>query len=313
MTENKVDLSVIVPVTERYDDPKELFAAYKAGVEKTSLSYEFVYVLDGSFPGVLDALNSLKSAGEKIKIIKLAKWFGEATALTIGFEHSQGELLLTLPAYHQIDADEIPKLVEATSEYDMVVARRWPRRDSFFNRLQSSIFHGLLKLVTNFQFSDLGCGARVLKRSLTEELSLYGDQHRFVSLLAYQRGFSIKELDIKQSDKDLGTRFYSLGTYLRRVLDILTVFFLVKFTKKPLRFFGLLGSGVFAIGFLMTFYLVIERLFFGIALADRPAILISTLMVVLGIQIFAIGLIGEIVIFTHAKEMKEYHIEEIIN
>ena len=121
------------------------------------------------------------------------------------------------------------------------------------------------------------------------------------------------ELDVAQSEKDIHQRIYSPGLYLRRLLDLLTIFFLIKFTKKPLRFFGLVGSTLFGIGFIASAYLIGERLLFGIALADRPALIMSSLLIVLGIQIIAIGLIGEIIIFTHAKDLKEYKIDKIIS
>jgi hypothetical protein len=144
------------------------------------------------------------------------------------------------------------------------------------------------------------------------ELPLYGDQHRFLPLLAARLGFRIGEVNVAQSRKEKFWRLYRPGVYPRRLLDLLTVFFLIKFTKKPLRFFGLIGAATFLLGGLLTLYLVIERLFFGVPLAQRPALLLSSLLVVLGVQIFALGLIGELIIFTHAKDIKEYTIDEII-
>lgn len=308
-----ISLSVIIPVTERFDDPKVLYQGYKKALSALGLSYEIIYVLDGPFPIVQNALLELKQQGESIRIIKLAKWFGEAAALTIGFEHSRGQQILTLPAYYQIEATEIPNIIKALATHDLVVARRWPRLDSLINRIQSGIFHRLLNIITKSYFHDLGCGVRAFKRKVMDEINIYGDQHRFFSLLAYQKGFKVHELNVKQASQDMRTRVYRPGVYLRRVLDLLTVFFLVKFTKKPLRFFGLVGSLMFAAGLVITLYLIVERLFISIPLADRPALLLSSLLVVLGIQIFAIGLIGEIIIFTHAREIKEYTVEEIIN
>ncbi len=145
------------------------------------------------------------------------------------------------------------------------------------------------------------------------EVSVYGDQHRFLPVLARRQGFRVKELDVAQSPKDQFRGAYRSREYLHRILDIFTVFFLVRFTKKPLRFFGMIGTITFTVGGLITLYLVIERLFLGKALAERPALLLSSLLVVLGVQIFALGLIGELIIFTHAKQMKEYTIDEIIN
>lgn len=313
MNNKSIDISVIVPVSERFDDVEKLFKEYRKALDGTHKAYEFIYVLDGEFEEVSERLLALKEAGEPITIIQLAKWFGEATALTVGFENSTANIILTLPAYYQIEPEGIVDVINKLEECDMVIARRYPRIDSWLNRIQSRVFNGLLNLATGSHFSDLGCGVRVFRRKVMEEVPVYGDQHRFLPLLANRRGFKVAELDVKQSSIDSNIRVYRMGVYPRRMLDIITVFFLVKFTKKPLRFFGLVGMGTFILGGLYLLFLIIERLFFGESLADKPALLISSLMIVLGVQTFALGLIGELIIFTHAKEIKEYTIEKIIN
>jgi glycosyltransferase involved in cell wall biosynthesis len=308
-----MNLAVIVPVSERYDNPRELYMEYKRALASSERRHEFLYVLDGDFPEVLQELQRLQAEGEGIRIIKLARWFGEATALTAGFQNSSGDVILTLPAYHQVEPSEIAKLLGELNTNDMVIARRFPRTDSRLNQLQTALFNWTLRAITGAAFRDLGCGVRAFKRQLATEIPLYGDQHRFLPVLANRQGYRIKEIAVAQSPKDKFRRVYRPGVYPRRLLDMLTVFFLVKFTKKPLRFFGLIGAGIFSIGTLVLLYLVIQRLFLGISLADRPALLLSSLLVVLGVQIFALGLIGELIIFTHAKDIKEYAIEKIIN
>ncbi len=308
----KPALSAIVPVTERLHDVESLYWAYKAGIEAVGLAYEFIYVLDGDFPEALSALQGLRQKGEPIEIIALAKWFGEATALTIGFAHAAGDIFVTLPAYPQIVPDEISRLVAGLKDYDMVIARRFPRRDSILNVIQSKVFHFLLNTMIAVPFHDLGCGVRALKRRVAEELNIYGDQHRFLPLLAAQQGFKVLELGTAQAKEDIFKRVYSPGVYIRRMLDILTIVFIVKFTRKPLRFFGLIGSFTLALGTLGAVYLAIERLYFGGALADRPALVLAVLMMVMGFQMIAVGLIGELIIFTHAKDLKEYRVERIV-
>ena len=310
---SKIDLSVIIPVTERHDDIEELYHEYKSAVEKTGRVFEFLFVLDGPFPDAENQLNALQEKGEVFKVIKLAKWFGEATALKVGFENTSGELIMTLPAYQQVDSSELPRLVSLIESQDMIVARRWPRKDPVFNQLQSRVFNFLMRVQTGVELHDLGCSVRVLRRKVINEVQLYGDLHRFLPVLADRYGFKVHEEKTAQSNKDVFRRIYSSGLYVRRLLDILSVMFLIKFTKKPLRFFGLLGMGTIFLGGILTAYLVMERLIFDIGLADRPALMISSLFVVLGAQILAIGLIGEIVIFTHSKDLKEYTIEEIVN
>jgi glycosyltransferase involved in cell wall biosynthesis len=307
-----IELSVVIPVTERYDPVQELYHIYKQEIDRLGMSYEIIYVIDGNFPEAFAALEKLREK-EKITIITLAKWFGEATALNAAFSNSSGDIILTLPAYQQIEAHEIPRLLHALTDYDMVLARRWPRSDSFFNKLQSKIFNSLVRSFSGLEVHDAGCSVRAFKRQVVNEVSIYGDLHRFLPVMAHRQGFRVTEINAAQSQSDAFRRIYSPGLYVRRLLDILTVFFLIKFTKKPLRFFGLVGSALFSIGAITTLYLVIERLVFDVALGDRPALILSSLLIILGIQIIAIGLIGEIIIFTHAKDLKEYTIDEIIN
>lgn len=311
-TTQNIDLTVVIPITERFDSVSELYHEYKRGVDSTGLNYEFIYVLDGEQPQALSELTKLQQS-DKLTIITLAKWFGEATALNAAFSKAKGDIILTLPAYQQIESGEIPKMVTSLDDCDMVLARRWPRNDSIFNRLQAWLFNFLLRFSTDLQIRDAGCSARVFTRNIIEDVQLYGDLHRFFPVMAYRQGFRVIELDVAQAESDKHRRIYSPGLYVRRLLDLLTIFFLIKFTKKPLRFFGLVGSTLFGIGLFATLYLVGERLFFDVALGDRPALILSSLLVVLGIQVIAIGLIGEIIIFTHAKDIKEYKIDKIIN
>ena len=311
-TATKTELSVIIPVTERFDPVSELFQEYKRGVEAIGKEYEFIYVIDGEQPDTLKELKKLQET-EKLTIITLAKKFGEAIALSAAFGKTSGDIILTLPAYQQIEADEIPQLVTSLENCDMVLARRWPRRDSLLNRLQNRLFNFLLRLSTDLEIHDAGCSARAFKRNVIEEIQLYGDLHRFFPVMAHRQGFHVTELNITQSKKDIHQRLYSPGLYVRRLLDLLTIFFLIKFTKKPLRFFGLVGTTLFGLGLVSSLYIIAERLLFDISLADRPALFLSSLLIILGVQIIAIGLIGEIIIFTHAKDLKEYKIDKIIN
>ncbi len=314
MNQNSIkDVSVIIIIGERYNDIDTVFYEYKAAIESCAQSYEFIYVLDGKHPEELNKLKSLKNKGESIRIFAFSSWFGEAAALRVAFEHARADTLITLPAYLQVKSDSLPKLLSSLDGNDMVIGKRWPRVDSKINQLQTKLFHKLQSLAaTESVFSDMGCGVRAFSRKVADEINIYGDQHRFFPLLASQKGFRVAEIELPQSDMDMQKRLYKPGVYLRRLLDILTVFFLVKFTKKPLRFFGLIGSIIFILGLVFLAYVVFERLFFDMPLADRPALLLSSLLIVLGVQVFVLGLIGELVIFTHATEIDEYEIEEII-
>ena len=306
-------VSVIIPISERHDDIEEVYQEYRHALAQTNIPVEMIFVVDGELDRVYQILKSLKNRGENLTIIKHSRRFGESAAIMNGFKVSSGNLIMTLPAYRQVEATELPKLIGELNHCDMVVVRRWPRYDSWLNQVQTKIFHRMVRSLAGEVSRDIGCSVRIFKREILQEIPLYGDLHRFLPVLSIRQGFRIKEIDLKQSSKERHVRTYPLGIYLRRVIDLLTVFFLIKFTRKPLRFFGLTGTSVLLMGMAITIYLIIARLFYGVGLSDRPLFLVGILFLVLGIQIFAIGLIGEIIIFTHVKEIKEYIVEETIN
>ena len=309
----KVDISVIIPVGGRHAaDILALYADYRAGLQALGLSYEVIVVLDGPRPEVAADVQRLLSSGERISVISLTRRFEEATALVAGFQRARGRIILTLPAYHQIRGNEIGKLVRALGTADLAIGRRWPRAGSRFETMRRDAFHRVLAAITGQRFHDLGCGARAMKRRVLEEINIYGDQHRFLPVLASRIGFKVLEVELHQSPLDRLEGTYPPREYIRRALDVCAVFFLVRFTKKPLRFFGMLGVTTFVVGAALIAWLTIDRLAFRHPLADRPALLLSSLLVVLGMQLFALGLLGELIIFTHARDIKDYQIDEVV-
>jgi glycosyltransferase involved in cell wall biosynthesis len=305
--------SVVLPVGRRVDDLGVLLPEYVKALDSTGATFELIVVLDGPKREYFELLRHAAESDRRIKLIELVKEFGESAALAAGFDAARGAILITLPAYYQVDAAEIPKLLAAGGgQDDMLIAVRWPRAGGPFEKLRRAAFHGLFQLISGMKYRDLACGVRLFSRAVAQEVPLYGDQHRFLPALASRRGFRVREVELRQSPKDRFHGHYRLREYLHRFLDILTIFFLVRFTKKPLRFFGTIGFIAAGIGGVATAILVFQKLFFGDALAGRPALLLASLLVVLGVQTFALGLIGELIIFTHATGMKEYTIRRVI-
>jgi glycosyltransferase involved in cell wall biosynthesis len=301
----QIDISVITTISgsQNRNKVETLYNTYKAVLEKSNLSHEFIYVTDTGPGDLLSSLQSLQQTNEDIKIIKLAKWFGDATALNIGYEESSGRLILTLPIFQQINADEILRVINSFGDNDMVIANRKRLKDNIFQRLQTKIFHYFVKVMIGMYYQDLGCRVRLFKREVLEHIHIYGDQIRFFPLLADKFGFKVKELEVQQYQSDAQHTMYSIGHYTERI---------VKFTKKPLRFFGVPGFIIFSAGSLLALFLFYQRMFLEIGLADRPIVLVSILLIVFGIQLFAIGLVAEIIIFTHSKDSQEYIVEKVI-
>ncbi|MDA8164911.1 MAG: glycosyltransferase [Desulfobacteraceae bacterium] len=305
-------VSVVVPVSERHDDLAAIYRVHRQVLREMGLSCELIFVLDGRFPEAERQLATPEKEPD-CTVIRFPRHYGESRALSAGFAAARGELVLTLAAYLQIQPAEIAKLfAELTPAQDMVTGSRFPRRDNWVNRVQSRLFHGLVRRLTGESFQDVSCGVRLLRREVLAHLGLYGDLHRFLPLLAIQKGFKVKEVPLAQACEDCRLRLYRPGVYWRRLLDILSVFFLFKFTQKPLRFFGLLGSGIGLFGLLLAGTTVFQRFFFHHGLANRPLFLIGVLITLVGLQTFFIGLIGEIIIFLHMPEQPRYRIDKLI-
>jgi glycosyltransferase involved in cell wall biosynthesis len=309
------DVSVVVPVVERYGDLRRLHDEFAREIAALGKSAEFIFVLDARLRGALPELRALQQeAPGEVVIVLLGGSFGESAALSIGFDRARGDVIITLAAYFQVEPRGLGDALAALDEgADMVAGRRFPRIDSFFNRVQSRLFHSFVRGLTKTDFHDLSCGFKAMRRRVGRELKLYGGMHRFIPVLALNRGFAVREVPMPQRSEDRRTRFHGTGAYLGRLLDILTIFFLMKFTRTPLRFFGLLGVGLFLCGFFIDTVVVIQKALLQTEISDRPVLLLGVLLMVLGMQTLSLGLLGEIIIFTHARNIREYQVSEVLH
>jgi glycosyltransferase involved in cell wall biosynthesis len=274
--------------------------------------FETIFVLDGPQTHAAASVRRIMESRSEVSLLQLTRSFGESTALMAGFERASGSIILTLPAYSQVESGDVGKLVAGLNNADLCLAHRTPRRGSPLDIARRTVFHHMVSGITGSRVRDLGCGARAMRRRVLEEITLYGEQHRFLAVLANRQGFRVAEIDVRQSPQDHFTGHYATREYTRSLIDICSIFFLVRFTKRPLRFFGMIGVSTLSIGVGIVLYLVADRIFGHHALADRPALLLSSLLVVLGLQLFALGLLGELIIFTHAKNIKDYQIAEVV-
>lgn len=306
MTEHKM-LSIVVPVLGDANEIAQTHQSYRQSLEGRGWILQFIYVVDGEKPDVIQALKALKDAGDSLEILHLPHRHGGATALSVGFRYAKGERIMTLPEIPQVTGDALNALLEASDGQDLTVARRMPAD----NRARDRKFDKSVRLLLGSQFKDLRSPVRVLHRRVAEEITLYGEQHNFLSLIAESHGFGVREIDTETAiPLGKGT---SIGQKPNLILDVLNAFFLIRFVKKPFRFFGGFGLTVLGLGILFTAYLIGARLFFDVPLLDRPALILSSLMIVLGIQILSVGLIGEIITFAFTKEHRDYKVERIVD
>ena len=313
MHDTNPDVSVIVPISERYDDLEKLYDLYAGELKKLGKNFEFIFILDQIFDAAFENLKKLKKQNAHIKLIKFAGNFGESAALTEGFNLAKGYIILTLSSYIQIEPAELSKVFDAYEQgSDLVITRRYPRKDPLVNRIQSYIYNFIVQKLTGTDFKDITSGMRLFNKKILPEFVLYGDLHRFIPIFASRKGIKICEVEVCQRKEDTLVRLVKPGVYLSRWLDILTTFFLIKFTKKPFRFFGTIGFPLLFIGSFITAYLFFLRIFMNVPLANRPLLLVGILFMVFGIHTLSLGLVGELILYSHAKEITDYCVEEII-
>lgn len=311
MTAPPLDVSVVVIVSERSEPFAEFYREYAEPLRAGGISFEFIFVVPASGQALLEPLIPLRASGEPIVLFESAENVGEAGLLRSVLTHCSGEVVLVLAAYRRVAASALPLLLQAIDDgADLVVARRTAAGDRAANQVQRRLVHGLVRVLVGGPFHDLGSGVRAIRREVLAELPLYGEFSRFLPLFAIREGFRVQELEVPQHSADRRTRIYSPLIYLRRLIDLLAVYFLIRFREKPLRFFGLVGGLVSLAGFFILVVLGAQRLA-GKPLADRPMLLVGVLLFVLGVQGLALGLVGEIIVHAGSKGRKVYRLAPI--
>jgi hypothetical protein len=292
------ELSVIVTVVERPEPLDALYREYAAVLASCGRSCEFIFVAHPFFHDMLAPLLELQKQGKPVRTIESPRSIGETALLRMGLADARGSVVITLPAYRQVQPSALRELLAAVDGgVDLAVARRWPRLDSKVNRLQHLALHLTAGRLANGTLHDIACGVRAARRDVLQDIPLYGDFARFLPLLAIYNGYNVVEVASEQHPSDLPRRVYGPGVYVRRLIDILGLYFLLRFTEKPLRFFGLIGS------------VLVQRVL-GQPLGNRPLLLFAVLLATLGVQAIALGLVGEMIVHFNASRRRSYRLRE---
>lgn len=300
-----LDVSVVVPVTERPEPLAALYEEFSAPLRAAGYSFEFIFATVPSNTPMLEELRPLVALGAPIRVLEFGHSVGEASMLKVAAGHCRGRTLVTLPAYRQVEAATLVSLISRVGEVDLVVAWRWPRTDARINRWQNRALHALVGGLAGGRLHDVACGVRAMKPELIQNVRLYGDVFRFLPLLARREGYVVEEVPSALHPQAMKPRTYPPGIYLRRLLDVMGLIFLLRFTDKPLRFFGLLGGGLALGGTIILFGMLLTKVL-GAGIATRPFLLLGVLLLVLGVQAIALGLIGEMIVHLNATRRASY-------
>lgn len=311
-------ISVLVPAYNEQDSVKELYRQIVGSInvmrEKNQASdYEIWFVNDGSTDETEKAILDLINEDKKVHIISFRKNFGKSIALQTGFQHVEGDLVFTLDADLQDDPAEFSRFVEKIDEgYDMVVGWKYNRLDPLEKRLPSKLFNAVTSANSGVKLHDFDCGFKCFKIEVVRSIDLYGELHRYIPVLAQRKGFRITEITVNHRSREHGHSKYGMERYMRGLLDSFTTTFLLKYSDRPMYFFGRVGLLTGFIGFVICLFLTVLW-FMGQKIGGRPLLVLGVLLVVVGIQFISTGFVCNIVVDRYFRaSYDESHVKKII-
>lgn len=292
---DRPELSIIIPLYNEAESLKELHAEICNACEKARLSFEVIYVDDCSRDDSYAVLEAMYAGDTRIKVLQFRRNLGKSDALAAGFSIAQGRKILTMDADLQDDPAEIPSLVSKLDGFDLVSGWKKKRRDPFTKRIPSWFWNRTTSMLTKVKIHDFNCGLKIYRREVLDAIHIHGELYRYIPALAQWEGFRVTEIPVNHRPRKYGKTKFGASRFLKGFLDLITVLFLNRYTKRPLHVFGFFGFFSFLGGFGITLYLVILRITKKAYLSNRPLLFIGILLLILGIQFISIGLLGEMI------------------
>ncbi|WIM92424.1 glycosyltransferase family 2 protein [Porphyromonas gingivalis] len=316
-----MDISVVIPLLNEAESIPELFTWIRRVMNEHGYSYEVIFVDDGSTDGSWSVIERLQAEHPEVKGIKFRRNYGKSAGLQCGFARTQGQVVITMDADLQDSPDEIPELYRMVTEggYDLVSGWKRKRYDPLFSKnLPSKLFNATARKLSGIKLHDFNCGLKAYRHEVVENIELYNDMHRYIPYLAKSAGFGrIGEKVVQHQARKYGSSKFGISRFFNGYLDLLTLWFISKFGRKPMHFFGLLGSGMFLIGFIALAVVLVNKLSAIIMhtqaplVTDRPYFFIALTAMIIGTQLFLTGFVGEM-ISRQASDRNNYKIEKEI-
>lgn len=291
-----MDVSIVIPICNEFDNIPILHEQLTESLSKTNRDYEILFVDDGSTDGSIERLEAAAANDPHVAVVQFRRNYGQTAAMQAGLEHSRGDVIITMDGDLQNDPSDIEMMLSKIDEgYDLIHGWRKNRQDAFVHRkLPSKIANWLISKSTGFPIHDLGCTLKAIRREIAEELELYGEMHRFIPILAHQRGAKCLEVVTKHHARQFGETKYGIGRTTRVVLDLLTVLFFLNFFDRPMKLFGRAGLICTAIAVFSGVATVAMKVFGGVDMTGNPLLLQTVLSIMVSLQFFSLGLMGEV-------------------
>ena len=313
-----MDISVVIPLLNEAESLPELHDWIAKVMQSNSFSYEIIFIDDGSTDNSWEIIEELAKKDNRVKGIRFQRNFGKSQALHAGFKMAQGDVVITMDADLQDSPEEIPELFDLIKKenFDLISGWKKKRYDSKIRKnLPSKLFNAAARKTSGVKLHDFNCGLKAYKNDVVKNIDVYGEMHRYIPVLAKNAGFTkIGEKVVQHQARKYGTTKFGIERFFNGFLDLITIWFLSKFGKRPMHLFGLLGSLMFVIGFLFALYLGIDKLILnpsGRLITQRPQFYLSLTAMLIGTQLFLAGFIGEIIL-RNTNNPKRYKIKETV-
>ncbi|UII78908.1 glycosyltransferase family 2 protein [Flagellimonas sp. CMM7] len=304
-------LSIVVPLYNEEDNV--VLLTEKIHESLVGYSYQIIYIDDFSSDKTRKVVKDMDD--NKVHLIELKKNYGQSLALAAGIDYAEGEYIITMDGDLQNDPSDIPQMLEyaVSEEYDLITGIRQKRKDSLVKKIPSKIANFLVRRVTKLDIKDNGCALKVFTKDIAKGLNLYGEMHRFITLLAHLEGAQIKQVPVKHHARHAGVSKYGLERVFKVVADMMLLLFIRKYFQRPIHLFGIFGVLLIILGFFINIYLLIVKLGFGEDIGSRPLLIFGVMFILGGIQLFTIGIVMELLIRTYyeSQQKRPYRVKKI--
>lgn len=314
-----MNISVVIPLLNEEESLKELHDWIVSVMQSNSFSYEIIFIDDGSTDKSWKVISQLAESNTNVRGIRFLKNFGKSQALHAGFATANGDVVITMDADLQDNPDEIPELYKMITDdaYDLVSGWKKKRFDSVISKnIPSKLFNWAARCTSGVKLHDFNCGIKAYSNTVVKHIDVYGEMHRYIPVLAKNAGFTnIGEKIVKHQARKYGQTKFGMNRFINGFLDLITIWFVSRFGKRPMHLFGALGVIMFIIGFGFAFYLGLDKLFFnptGRLITDRPQFYIALSTMIIGSQLFIAGFLGELILRTK-RQQQRYYIKEALN
>ena len=315
-----LDISLVVPVYNEEESLEELYRWIQRVMDRNGFQYELLFIDDGSNDHSWDTIIKLVAQDTAVRGIRLSRNYGKSAALSVGFDHAQGDIIFTMDADLQDDPEEIPSMYELMIEkkYDLLSGWKKKRKDPITKTIPSRFFNWTTRLISGIKLHDFNCGFKAYRADVIKQISIYGEMHRYIPVIARWSGFShIAEKPVKHHPRKYGVTKFGIERFIRGFLDLLSITFISKFKKRPMHFFGSLGTVSFLGGFVITMWIIGQKLYYQWWLhqtaprdvVEQPLFFLALVALIVGVQLFLAGFISEL-ITQSASQSRDYLLRE---